>query len=140
MTARRLDDWIAIALVFAVLFTGAYITWKVTTGSRDRRDALVTFGREARREAEMRHWRYEVVSAKDEGILLYCRKTRYIRPADAVAEWNAGNVDALVASSEKAAVIMPQLQAGTFYQWKPSKQETGEAIAYVLIARRDSKS
>ena len=138
--ALRLDRWIAIALVFAVLFTGGYITWKVTTGIRDRRDALVTFGREARHEAEMRHWRYEVVSTKDEGILLYCRKTRYIRPAQAVAEWNAGTLDALVASNDKAAVIMPQLQTGTFYQLKSIEQKKGEATGYVLIARRNVKS
>ena len=140
MPARRLDHWVAIVWVFAVLFTGGYITWKVTTGIHDRRDALVTFGREARREAEIRHWRYEVVSTKDEGILLYCRKTRYIRPLEAVAEWNAGNLDALVASTEKAAVITPQLQAGTFYQLKSIEQKKGQAIGYVLIARRDGKS
>jgi len=140
VAARRLHHWMAIALISAILFTGGYITWKITAGIRDGRDALVTFGRETRREAEMRRWRYEVVSAKDEGMLLYCRKTRYIRPAEAVAEWNAGNLDALVASNEKAAVIMPQLRAGTFYEFKSSEQKNGQAIGYILIARRDVKS
>jgi hypothetical protein len=35
---------------------------------------LVVFGRDVRHEAEVHHWRYEVVSAKDEGLLLYCGK------------------------------------------------------------------
>ena len=129
-----------MALVCAILFTGGYVTWKVISGNRDRRNALVVFGRETRREAEMRRWRYEVVSTKDEGILLYCRKTRYILPAQAVAEWNAGNLDALVVSNEKAAVIMPQLRAGTFYQLKASEKMKGQSNGYVLIARRHVQS
>ena len=63
----------AIALAFAILFTGGYTGWKVITGYRDHRDALAVFGRNIRHEAEAHHWRYEVVSAKDEGLLLYLR-------------------------------------------------------------------
>src|SRR5437762_4958774 len=63
--------YLAIALLFAILFTGGYTIWKVVTGYRDHRDALAVFGRDVRREAEARHWRYEAVSAKDEGLLLY---------------------------------------------------------------------
>ena len=140
ISARSFCHWIVVALVCALLFTGGYVTWKVISGNRDRRNALVVFGRETRREAEMRRWRYEVVSTKDEGILLYCRKTRYILPAQAVAEWNAGNLDALVVSNEKAAVIMPQLRAGTFYQLKSSEKMKGQSNGYVLIARRDVQS
>ena len=93
--------------VFAIFFTGGYTGWKVITGYRDHRDALAVFGRNVRHEAEAHHWRYEVVSAKDEGLLLYLRKTHFIEPDGAVTEWNAGNLDALVASTEKAAVLMP---------------------------------
>src|SRR5207245_3922255 len=64
--ARR--PYLAIALTFAILLTGGYTISKVIAGYRDHRDALVVFGREVRREAEKHHWRYEVVSAKDEGL------------------------------------------------------------------------
>src|SRR5581483_2235495 len=94
--------WTAAALVIAIFFTGGYVTWKVVTGYRDHRNALAVFGRDVRRAAEAHHWRYEVVSAKDEGLLLYLQKTHYIGPDQAVTEWNAGNLDALVASTEKA--------------------------------------
>src|SRR6266516_1919278 len=83
--------YLAIALLFAILFTGGYTIWKVVTGYRDHRDALAVFGRNVRREAEARHWRYEAVSAKDEGLLLYLRKTHYLAPDGAIAEWNGGN-------------------------------------------------
>src|SRR5580765_2455854 len=109
----RVYRWNAIALALAILFTGGYTGWKVITSYRDHRDALAVFGRSIRREAEARHWRYEVVSAKDEGLLLYLRKTHFVEPADAVTEWNAGNLDALVALKEKAAVLMSELKGNT---------------------------
>ena len=113
--ATHIHRWTAVALIVSIVFTGGYVTWKAIAGYRDRRDALAIFGRDVRREAEARHWRYEVVSAKDEGVLLYLQKTHYIQPDDAVAEWNAGNLDALVVSTEKAAGLVPQL-SGTVSQ------------------------
>src|SRR6185369_1355729 len=62
--------WAPVALVFAILFTGGYTGWKVISGYRHHRDALANFGRDVRREMAAHHWRFEVVSAKDEGLLL----------------------------------------------------------------------
>jgi 4-amino-4-deoxy-L-arabinose transferase-like glycosyltransferase len=127
--------WIVAALIFSIFFTGSYITWKVVRGYRDRRDALAVFGRDVRREAKAHHWRYEVVSAKDEGLLLYLQKARYIQPDRAVAEWNAGNLDALVASTEKAPGLMPQLRGGTVSQLKSTERKEEQGTSYVLITR-----
>ncbi len=127
--------WTALALVFAIFFTGGYVTWKVITGYRDHRDALAIFGLDVRREAETRHWRYEVVSVKDEGLLLYLQKTHYIEPDRAVAEWNAGNIGALVASIEKARGLMPQLRGATLHQLKLSERTKEQGRGYVLITR-----
>lgn len=126
--------WTAAGLILAILFTGGYATWKVVTGYRDHRDALAIFGRDVRREGETRHWRYEVVSAKDEGLLLYLQKMHYIEPDRAVAEWNAGNLDALVASTEKARALMPQLRGATA-QLKLSERTKEQGTGYVLITR-----
>ena len=130
--ATHIHRWTAVALIVSILFTGAYVTWKTIAGYRDRRDALAIFGRDVRREAEARHWRYEVVSAKDEGVLLYLQKTHYIQPDDAVAEWNAGNLDALVVSMEKVAGLVPQL-SGTVSQLKLSERKKEPETGYVLI-------
>jgi 4-amino-4-deoxy-L-arabinose transferase-like glycosyltransferase len=134
--ARRPYRWIMAALAFAILVTGGYTGWKVTIGYRDQRNSLALFGRNIRREAEAQHWRYGVVSAKDEGLLLYLRKTHFIEPADAIAEWNAGNLDALVASDEKAAILMRDLKGAALAQSqsKAAKKhpQSGE---YVLITR-----
>jgi 4-amino-4-deoxy-L-arabinose transferase-like glycosyltransferase len=133
--ATRIYRWTAIALVLAIVFAGSYTTWKVINGYRDHRDALAIFGRNVRREAETRHWRYEVVSAKDEGLLLYLQKTHYVEPDRAVAEWNAGNLDALIASTEKARDLMPQLRSATLGQLKLSERSKEQGTGYVLVTR-----
>src|SRR6185436_10214884 len=128
--------WGAIALAFAILFTGGYTGWKVITGYRDHRNALAVFGTNIRHEAEARHWRYQVVSAKDEGLLLYLRKTHFVDPVDAVTEWNAGNLDALVASKEKASALMRDLKNAALSELRSDageRQEQGRG--YVLITR-----
>jgi hypothetical protein len=133
--ATHIYRWTAGALIFAILLTGGYVTWKVLTGYRDHRDALAVFGRDVRREAETRHWRYEVVSAKDEGLLLYLQKMHYIEPDRAVAEWNAGNLGAFVASTEKARSLMPKLRSSTPSQLKMSERTKEQGTDYVLITR-----
>jgi len=132
----RAYRWSAIALALAILFTSGYTGWKIITGYRDHRDALAVFGRNVRHEAEAHHWRYEVVSAKDEGLLLYLRKTHFVKPADAITEWNAGNLDALVFSKEKAAVLMSELKGNALAQLQPNEREKHQqGRGYVLISR-----
>jgi 4-amino-4-deoxy-L-arabinose transferase-like glycosyltransferase len=126
----RIYQWSGIALFVAILFTGGYTIAKVVTGYRDHRDALAVFGRKVRHEAEGRHWRYEVVSAKDEGLLLYLQKTHFIEPERAVTEWNNGSLDALVASREKATMLMPNLRGAVL-----SEPRQARAKEYVLITR-----
>ena len=135
-TTTAVHRWSAIALALAILFTGGYTGWKVIIGYRDRRNALAVFGRNVRHQAEAHHWRYEVVSAKDEGLLLYLRKTRFVEPANAITEWNAGNLDALIASNEKAAVLMRGLKGAALSQWKSEeRKEDQQSGEYVLITR-----
>jgi 4-amino-4-deoxy-L-arabinose transferase-like glycosyltransferase len=133
--ATHIYRWTAGALILAIFFTSGYVTWKVVTGYHDHRDALAMFGRNVLREAEAHHWRYETVSAKDEGLLLYLQKTRFIEPDRAVAEWNAGNLDALVASTEKAPGLMPHLRGGTVSQLKSSERKKEQGTGYVVITR-----
>jgi hypothetical protein len=133
--AMHIYRWGAAALVFSIFFTGGYTISKVISGYRHHRDALVVFGKNVRREAEAHHWRYEVVSAKDEGLLLYLQKTHFIEPQRAVTEWNSGNVDALVASTQKAPVLMRELRDAALSQLKSSERQGEQGSGYVLITR-----
>jgi 4-amino-4-deoxy-L-arabinose transferase-like glycosyltransferase len=128
-------EWGTIGLAFAILFTGGYTISKVISGYRDHRDAVAIFGREVRREAASHHWRYEVVFAKDEGLLLYLQKTHFIEPDRAVTEWNSGNVDALVASTQKAPRLMRELRDAALSQLKSSERKGEQGSGYVLITR-----
>jgi 4-amino-4-deoxy-L-arabinose transferase-like glycosyltransferase len=133
LLGQREHIFYTIVLVFALLVTGSYTTWKMVTGYRDHRDALVIFGRDVRREAEVRHWRYEVVSAKDEGLLLYLQKMHYMEADRAVAEWNSGNLDALVVSTGKAPGLMTRLRGATVSQLKSTTKRKEQGTGYVLI-------
>jgi 4-amino-4-deoxy-L-arabinose transferase-like glycosyltransferase len=126
----HLYRWSALAVAFAILFTGGYTIFKVITGYRDHRNALAVFGKNIRDEAEVRHWRYEVVSAKEEGLLLYLQKTHFIEPQHAVIEWNNGNLDALVTSTEKAKTLMPKLRGAVL-----SESKAVQPLNYILITR-----
>jgi 4-amino-4-deoxy-L-arabinose transferase-like glycosyltransferase len=133
LDASALRPYLAIALAVALLFTGSYTIWKVFTGYRHHRDALAVFGRNVRREAAAHHWRYEVVSAKDEGLLLYLQKTHFIEPDRASAEWNQGNLDALVASTEKAPALMSRLPDATLSQVRSNDRKKEQGSDYVLL-------
>ena len=92
--------WLAGALLFAVLFTGGYVAWKVGQARAGRSDALVQFSKRVRAEAEKYHWRYEVVGGREEGMLLYLRRPRFVKPDDAQRAWQANQLDALVVRNQ----------------------------------------
>jgi 4-amino-4-deoxy-L-arabinose transferase-like glycosyltransferase len=131
----RVCRWSAIALLLSIVFAGGYTISKVVSGYRGHRDALVLFGRDVRVETEAHHWRYEVVSAKDEGLLLYLRRTHFIGPDRAIAEWNNGNLDALVAPAEKAPALMSELHDAALSQLRSKERKEGQGRSYVLITR-----
>jgi hypothetical protein len=134
-STTRIYRWIAIALAVAILFTGGYTILKIAAGYRDHRNALVIFGRNVRQEAEAHRWRYEVVSAKDEGLLLYLRKTHFIEPNRAVVEWNGGNLDALVVSTDKAPALLSELRHASLSSLKSNGTKKEQGRDYALITR-----
>jgi 4-amino-4-deoxy-L-arabinose transferase-like glycosyltransferase len=134
-TRASVHKWSAVVLILAILVTGGYTIAKVISGYRHDRDALAVFGRKVRREAAAHHWRYEIVSAKDEGLLLYLQKTHFIEPDRAVVEWNKGNLDALVASTEKTPGLISQVRGDTLSQLKSSERKKEQRTSYVLITR-----
>jgi 4-amino-4-deoxy-L-arabinose transferase-like glycosyltransferase len=133
--AAHRRQWAGAALILSIFVTGGYTISKVISGYRDHRGALVVFGTRVRHQAEMHHWHYEVVSAKDEGILLYLRRTHFIEPDRAVAEWNLGNLDALVAPTEKVPALMRELRDAGLSQLKSNERKKEQGMGYVLIMR-----
>lgn len=66
-------------IIFAAIFTGTYSGMRVMEGFRDNRAALVKFGREVRRMGAAENLRYEILPARDEGLLLYLERPRFFR-------------------------------------------------------------
>ena len=125
----------AIALLLSILFTGSYSIFKVASGYRGHRDALVEFGREVRKTATEHHWRLEAVRSEDEGLLLYLDRPRFVRADEAITKWNRAEVDALVAPGAEAPELMRQLHDAALSDLR-SAEHTGESdMGYVLITR-----
>jgi 4-amino-4-deoxy-L-arabinose transferase-like glycosyltransferase len=129
----RVCRWSAAALLWSIVITGGYTISKVIFAYRDHRDALVLFGRDVRNETEAHRWRYEVVSAKDEGLLLYLRRTHFIQPGRAIAQWNRGKLDALVAPAENAPALMRELHNAALSQLKSNERKNKPDVGYVFI-------
>jgi hypothetical protein len=133
--ARRPYLWVVIALLLSILFMSGYTVAKVVSGYRDHRDALVIFGREVRREAALRHWRYEAISGSDEGMLLYLQKTHFIEAQETISEWNRGALDALVAPAREGPRLMGELQNASLSPMRPVERKDQRGKSYVLLTR-----
>ncbi len=130
--ARR---WSAIALIAALFFTGAYSAQRIFRAYRDDEGALARFGTQVRHEAAANNWRYEVIGGKEEGLLLYLRRTRFVRPAEAVERWNAGALDALVAPVEEQAQLLKEMDGAKPAGLEASIVVNGEPRRYFLLRR-----
>jgi 4-amino-4-deoxy-L-arabinose transferase-like glycosyltransferase len=131
---KRVCFWSAIALGFSILFIPIYTALKVSAAYRQHRDALVRFGRQVRAEADKHHWRYEVFSTGDEGLLLYLRRLQFVSPEEAVTEWNSGNIDVLVVPETAAPSLMRRLHDAALAQLR-SEPTGSQKVVYVLLSR-----
>jgi 4-amino-4-deoxy-L-arabinose transferase-like glycosyltransferase len=128
--------WCAAALLLSILFAGGYSGWKVVSGYRNHRDALVKFSETVRDEAARHQWRrYEVISASDEGLLLYLDRLHFIEPERAITDWNSGEIDALVAPAERSPELMRELQDAVVSSLRSSEENDERGAGYVLITR-----
>ncbi|MDQ2824416.1 MAG: glycosyltransferase family 39 protein [Verrucomicrobiota bacterium] len=102
---RRVLQWSTVAVIIAALFTTGYCAFRIISGYRDHRDAMSIFGRAAREQAVKNDWRLEAVGESDEGMPLYLERPHFIESEQAVADWNAGRLDALAVPIDE----MPRL-------------------------------
>jgi 4-amino-4-deoxy-L-arabinose transferase-like glycosyltransferase len=99
----------AITIAFACLFTTAYAAGKVVLGYRQNTDAFAAFGKAVRQEAAAHGWNYEIVGGEDEGMALYLRRTEFLEPDQAVAQWKSGQLNGLVVPDDELNELLPRL-------------------------------
>jgi hypothetical protein len=138
-TGKRVLQWSAAALLFSIMFTGGYTVAKVLSDYRDHADHLEVFSREVNEQAVVHHWRYEVISGGGggyEGMLLYLQKPHFIKPDEAVQEWNGEALDALVVPKDKISELMRELQNAAIAPLRSVDRKTDPQVGYFLVTRR----
>jgi len=129
------DRSCAVAIVLSVVFTSGYTARKIVLASREQRDAFAVFGRAVVNEATAHGWRYAVVGGEDEGMLLYVRRTEFLEPDEAAADWNARKLDALVVPDDEIDGLLPRFQGGEPKKILTSTPAGRYRKRYFLLAR-----
>ena len=139
-TGKRALRWTAAALLFSIVFTGSYVVAKMVSDYRDHADHLEVFSRAVNEQAVAHHWRYEVISGgaqgSSEGMLLYLQKPHFIKPDEAVREWNGEALDALVVPKNRISELMRELQNAAIAPIRSVDRKTDPQIGYFLVTRR----
>ena len=133
LTSNR-SKWLLATTVVACFFTSGYAAQRVLRSYHADDAALVKFGARIRREVP----RFEVIGGREEGLLLYLRKTRFIKPEEAIARWNAGELDALVAPEEDVPRLIAEMRGASKSNRRASIRVNDEQRAYALIVRAPS--
>ena len=97
--------WSVVGLLFSIVFSGGYAASKIVSNYRDHADNLENFSNQVNAEVAAHHWRFEVIEGKGGGsqeMLLYLQKLHFIPVSQAIKQWNAGALDALVVPTTKS--------------------------------------
>jgi hypothetical protein len=137
---ERLRGWSMLAVIAACLLASGYSVQKVVRSYRAGEGNLVAFGAEVRAEAAKNGWRYDVVGGRDEGLLLYLRRTRFINPNEAAQRWSAGELDALVVPAEDAPQFLTYLPGSARTGVEASATINGEPRRYMLLLRQQGNA
>jgi 4-amino-4-deoxy-L-arabinose transferase-like glycosyltransferase len=90
--------WISIAVALAA--TGGYTAFDMTKNFRTHQGALAEFGAQVRTTAAAHGWRFASLGAKDEGMLLYLRQPKFLKPPEAEAAWKSNALQGLVVNEQ----------------------------------------
>jgi 4-amino-4-deoxy-L-arabinose transferase-like glycosyltransferase len=131
----RAMRWSAIAVIFAFVFSTGYVAGKVVDAFRHDRGALGRFGHTVRTEADARGWQYDVVGGKDEGLLLYLERPRFVSPEEAVERWNAGTIDAVIAPEEERPRLLHDLEGSIPSRIRSWSENDEDTARYVFLTR-----
>ena len=88
--------WLPAVIAIALLTSGGYAGWRVVDAFRADARALVRFGAQARALAGAHPERLAIVKPKDEGMILYADRLRFISLGEAEELWHAGEIDWLL--------------------------------------------
>jgi hypothetical protein len=111
----------------------------VLSDYRDNANHLEVFSRAVNEQAVAHHWHYEIIAGGaggSEGMLLYLQKPHFIKPDEAVQEWNREALDALVVPKRKISELLPELQKAAISPLQSVDRKSYPQVGYVLVTRR----
>jgi hypothetical protein len=88
-----------------------------------------------RQKAATNGWRYEVIGGKEEGLLLYLRRPRFIKTGEVIERWNAGTLDAVVTPAEEVPGLLNKLPGSALSGLEASVTINKRPRGYVLLKR-----
>jgi 4-amino-4-deoxy-L-arabinose transferase-like glycosyltransferase len=137
ITVRRLA---MIVIAATALGNAGYAASKVKQGFRANQRGLVHFGEKVRYVVDKSGGRLAVVNGDgngNEGLLLYCRVTRFTEGREAVEKWNQGSIDWLVLSKEQFDARKASLGR---YEVQIDSGKVRRNDRYFFLRRRESGS
>jgi 4-amino-4-deoxy-L-arabinose transferase-like glycosyltransferase len=138
-TGERVLQLCAATLLFSIVFTGGYTAARVLSNYRDHADHLEVFCRAVNEQVVAHGWRYEVISGHSggyDGMLLYLQKPHFLKPSEAVQEWNVGALDALLVPKDRISELMSDLENAAIAPLRSVDRKTDPQIGYFLVTRR----
>ncbi|MEP7077827.1 MAG: glycosyltransferase family 39 protein [Chthoniobacterales bacterium] len=130
----RAQRWCTVAVCFAGMFTFAYSVWKVHEGLQ-KPDELVPFAEAVRKEAALRRWQYEVMRGRDERLLVYLRRSRYIGPETAADNWLAGKLDAIVVPNDQVPRMLHDLPGSVPARIDFTAMRQSPVVKYIVLKK-----
>ena len=133
-------QWSAAALLFSIAFTGGYTAARVLSNYRDHSDHLEVFCHAVNEQVVAHGWRYAVISGHSggyDGMLLYLQKPHFLKPSEAVQEWNAGALDALLVPKDQVSEWMGELQKAVIAPFQSVDRKSNPQVGYFVITRQD---
>ncbi len=129
----RIRRWSAVALLIACLATSGYSAHRMFIGYRNDEAALVRFGNAVRARAQENGWRYGVMGGREEGLLLYLRRTRFLSMDEAITQWRSGALDALVLPSDDLPRARSEMSDAILSDLESSVTANGRTTRYLLL-------
>lgn len=119
--------------VLGVPIAGGYAGWRIAESVKNDARTLVRFGEVVQETVQDQHDRLAVVSARDEGLLLYTNHERFVSLEDALTLWKFGRIQWIVIGDDYFAKAVRSLEP--FEKLATTTTSPGKAGAYQFLKR-----
>lgn len=103
---RKTARWLCVA---GLLIFASYAVADVVAGYRHKQDALVQFGKKARETAGANQWSYAASEGRDEGMLMYVNKLRFLKAGEVAEKLGTGEISAAIVDNKALKTVESEI-------------------------------